>query len=92
MGALGPTFIQQFVKGTPGPWLSGFPLPSLGERIIYAEIWVPLGGLIKQAGPDVTISDLLTLLPSATGKPLGARKDDDCGALTLRNALGSFLQ
>ena len=92
MGALGPTFLQQFVKGTPGPWLSGFQLPSWGERIIYAEVWLPLGGLTKQAASDITAGDFLRLLPSALGDTLGARKDDDCGTLTLRNSLGAFFQ
>ena len=92
MGALGPTFLQQFVKGTPGPWLSGLSLPSWGERIIYAEVWLPLGGGVKTAAPDYTIGDFLKVLPSAFGDPLGARKDDNCSALTLRNAVGAFLQ
>lgn len=92
MGALGPTFLQQFVKGMPGPWLSTFQLPALGERIIYVEVWLPLGGGIKKAAPDLTTSDFLKLLPPALSTPLGGRKDDDCDALTLRNDIGSFLQ
>jgi RHS repeat-associated protein len=92
MGALGPTFTQQFVRGTPGPWLSGFPLPPWGERIIYAEVWAPLGGGVKKAAPDITIGDILRGLPSAIAEPLGARKDDDCSALTLRNSIGAFFQ
>ena len=95
MGALGPTFLPQFVNGTPGPWLSGFPLPSWGERIIYAEVWLPLGGGVKMAAPDITISDLLKMPPSAFaafGDPLGIRKDDNCSALTLRNTVGAFFQ
>ena len=47
------------------------------------------------AAPDITISDLLKMLPSAFaafGDPLGIRKDDNCSALTLRNTVGAFFQ
>ena len=65
---------------------------SWGERIIYAEVWLPLGGGIKTAAPDFTIADFLKVLPSAFGDPLGARKDDNCSARTLRNTVGAFFQ